>query len=69
VVYFAPSAAAFVAPVLCEVFPLDALSVAVIGPTTASFLRDTLEVRVDVVAPKPTPDALCDAIAAFDDVA
>ena len=69
VVYFAPSAAAFVTPVLREVLRLDALSVAVIGPTTASFLRDTLGVRVDVVAPKPTPDALCSAVVAFDDVA
>ncbi|KAF8555183.1 tetrapyrrole biosynthesis, uroporphyrinogen III synthase [Imleria badia] len=64
VVYFAPSAAAFVTPMLSEV---DALSVAVIGPTTASFLRDTLKMRVDVVASKPTPDALSRAVVAFDD--
>jgi uroporphyrinogen-III synthase len=67
VVYFAPSAAAFGAPVLREL-RVDA-HVAVIGPTTASFLRDTLAVRVDVVAPRPTPDALCHAVAAFDGVA
>lgn len=69
VVYFAPSAAAFVTPILGEVFRLDALKMAVIGPTTASFLRDTLKVRVDVVAPKPTPDVLCSAVAAFDNIA
>ena len=69
VVYFAPSAAAFVTPVLCEELRLDALNVAAIGPTTATFLRDTLAVRVDVVAPRPTPDALCNAVAAFDDAA
>ncbi|KAI6026985.1 tetrapyrrole biosynthesis, uroporphyrinogen III synthase [Pisolithus marmoratus] len=40
--------------------------VAVIGPTTASFLRDELGLRVDVVAPKPTPAELASAIAAFD---
>lgn len=69
VVYFAPSAAAFVTPILGEVIRLDALRVAAIGPTTASFLWDTLKVRVDVVPPKPTPDALCSAVVAFDEVA
>ncbi|KAG8215429.1 tetrapyrrole biosynthesis, uroporphyrinogen III synthase [Butyriboletus roseoflavus] len=69
VVYFAPSVAAFVTPILEEVFRLDAFKVAVIGPTTASFLRDTLNVRVDVVPPKPTPDALCSAVVAFDEIA
>ncbi|KAH0834148.1 beta-glucan synthesis-associated protein-domain-containing protein [Lanmaoa asiatica] len=69
VVYFAPSAAAFVAPILCDVFRPDVLKVAVIGPTTASFLRDTLKMRVDVVAPKPTADELCSAVVAFDNIA
>ncbi|KAF8127643.1 tetrapyrrole biosynthesis uroporphyrinogen III synthase [Boletus edulis] len=68
VVYFAPSAAAFVTPILCDVFQrLDVLKVATIGPTTASFLRDTLKMRVDVVALKPSPDALCRDVVAFDD--
>lgn len=67
VVYFAPSAAAFVTPMLSEMLDLDALRVAAIGPTTASFLRDTLKMRVDVVASKPTPDALCRAVVAFDE--
>ncbi|KAG6377781.1 tetrapyrrole biosynthesis, uroporphyrinogen III synthase [Boletus reticuloceps] len=68
VVYFAPSAAAFVTPILCDVFQrLDALKVAAIGPTTASFIRDTLKMRVDVVALKPSPDALCHDVVAFDD--
>lgn len=69
VVHFAPSAATFVTPILGEMFRPNALKVAVIGPTTASFLRDTLKVRVDVVAPKPTPDALCGAVVGFDDIA
>ncbi|KAI6119106.1 tetrapyrrole biosynthesis, uroporphyrinogen III synthase [Pisolithus croceorrhizus] len=40
--------------------------VAAIGPTTASCLRDELGLRVDVVAPKPTPAELASAIVAFD---
>lgn len=70
-VYFAPSAAAFVTPVLREVFCLGedepTFKVAAIGPTTASFLRERLKMRVDVVSPRPTPDALCSAIVASDD--
>lgn len=65
-VYFAPSAAAFVTPVLREVFDERTLKVAAIGPTTASFLRDTMQVGVDVVPSKPMPDVLCSAIVAFD---
>ena len=75
VVHFAPSAAAFVRPALDEVFGVDkdgqaerALKIAAIGPTTASYLSDELRMRVDVISPKPTPDALCSAIVAFDDV-
>lgn len=40
--------------------------VAAIGPTTASFLREEMGLRVDVVAPKPTPAELANTIAAFD---
>ena len=41
--------------------------IAAIGPTTRNFLKDKLHIRVDVVAPKPSPDALVGAIEAFDD--
>ncbi|KAI5991246.1 tetrapyrrole biosynthesis, uroporphyrinogen III synthase [Pisolithus albus] len=40
--------------------------VAAIGPTTASALHDELGLRVDVVAPKPTPAELASAIVGFD---
>ncbi|KAF9221800.1 tetrapyrrole biosynthesis uroporphyrinogen III synthase [Gyrodon lividus] len=79
VVYFAPSAAEFVTPFLHNVFRLGGLDtypqtstekptlkIAVIGPTTASFLQDTLKLQVDVVAPKPTPERLAGAVVAFD---
>ncbi|KIK93597.1 hypothetical protein PAXRUDRAFT_144734 [Paxillus rubicundulus Ve08.2h10] len=73
VVYFAPSAAEFVTPFLYDMFELggqstakSTLKIAVIGPTTASFLRDTLKLQVDVVASKPTPEMLSSAVAAFD---
>ncbi|KAF9235000.1 tetrapyrrole biosynthesis, uroporphyrinogen III synthase [Melanogaster broomeanus] len=72
VVYFAPSAAEFVTPFIRDIFQLrdfdpfkqsstekPSLKIAVIGPTTASFLRDTLKLQVDVVAPKPTPEFAC----------
>ncbi|KIK71454.1 hypothetical protein GYMLUDRAFT_235777 [Collybiopsis luxurians FD-317 M1] len=38
--------------------------IAAIGPTTASFLHDTLHLHVDVVAPKPNPHSLVEAIRA-----
>ena len=71
-VHFAPSAAAFVTPVLCKVFGVAGeetriVKVAAIGLTTASYLVDTLDVQVDVVSPKPTPDALCSAMVAYDE--
>ncbi|KAI0070877.1 tetrapyrrole biosynthesis uroporphyrinogen III synthase [Panus rudis PR-1116 ss-1] len=71
IVYFAPSAADFVTPILREHFSLPSESVppsggnvrlASIGPTTTTFLRDTLKLRVDVTAAKPNPDALVTAI-------
>lgn len=40
--------------------------IAVIGPTTASFMRDILKLHVDVVAPRPTSKDLASVIAAFD---
>lgn len=73
VVYFAPSAAEFVTPFLHDVFELGGqstekptLKIAVIGPTTASFLRGTLKLQVNVVASKPTPESLSSAVVAFD---
>ncbi|KAF8837893.1 tetrapyrrole biosynthesis, uroporphyrinogen III synthase [Paxillus ammoniavirescens] len=73
VVYFAPSAAEFVTPFLHDVFEFGGqstekptLKIAVIGPTTASFLRDTLKLQVDVVSSKPTPESLSSAVVAFD---
>ncbi|KAI0798174.1 tetrapyrrole biosynthesis, uroporphyrinogen III synthase [Abortiporus biennis] len=77
IVYFAPSAAAFVTPVLRKYLMLpdssdnysssDLLAhIAAIGPTTSIYLVETLNLRVDVVAPKPTPDALAEAIVSFD---
>ncbi|KAI5991248.1 hypothetical protein EDD15DRAFT_2369182 [Pisolithus albus] len=44
----------------------EMVKVAAIGPTTASALRDELGLRVDVVAPKPTPAELAGAIVRFD---
>ncbi|KAH7882712.1 tetrapyrrole biosynthesis, uroporphyrinogen III synthase [Phlebopus sp. FC_14] len=77
-VFFSPSVADFVTPVLRGVFHLHGredssqesekpfIRVAVIGPTTASFLQETLGLLVDVVPAKPTPDDLVIAIIAFD---
>ncbi|KAI6002389.1 tetrapyrrole biosynthesis, uroporphyrinogen III synthase [Pisolithus orientalis] len=75
IVFFAPSAARHVYPALCDRFFFRRLNdtdgteiakVAAIGPTTASFLREEMGLRVDVVAPKPTPAELANTIAAFD---
>lgn len=70
--YFAPSSADFVTPVLRERFALPYLQenntrpymtrIAAIGPTTSTFLTDILKLRVDAVALKPSPDALVDAV-------
>ncbi|KAI6137664.1 tetrapyrrole biosynthesis, uroporphyrinogen III synthase [Pisolithus tinctorius] len=75
IVFFAPSAARYVYPALCDRFFFRRLDdtggteiakVAAIGPTTASFLREEMGLRVDVVAPKPNPAELANTIAAFD---
>ena len=42
------------------------MKIASIGPTTATFLREGLELQVDAVASKPTPEELISAIVAFD---
>lgn len=40
--------------------------IAAIGPTTATFLRDSLHVRVDVVSTKPGAQSLACAIKDYD---
>ncbi|KAK0496489.1 tetrapyrrole biosynthesis, uroporphyrinogen III synthase [Armillaria luteobubalina] len=62
IVFFAPSAAEFVLPFLKEQFDLDSVKIAVIGPTTATFLRETLGLRVDAIPTKPSPEELMKAI-------
>ncbi|KAK0192074.1 tetrapyrrole biosynthesis, uroporphyrinogen III synthase [Armillaria mellea] len=62
IVLFAPSAAEFVLPSLKEQFDLDSVKIAVIGPTTATFLRETLGLRVDAIPTKPSPEELLRAI-------
>ncbi|KIM68402.1 hypothetical protein SCLCIDRAFT_105448, partial [Scleroderma citrinum Foug A] len=79
VVFFAPSAAERVLPALLEQLQFQCINssaelvgnkqrvrIAVIGPTTASFMQDALKLRVDVVAPRPTSKDLASAISAFD---
>ncbi|KAJ7637681.1 tetrapyrrole biosynthesis, uroporphyrinogen III synthase [Mycena polygramma] len=77
IVFFAPSAAEFVVPFLRQQFdfrPADAITssakraarIASIGPTTSTFLQEKLNISVDVVAPKPTPEDLLHAINAYD---
>ncbi|KAJ3830187.1 tetrapyrrole biosynthesis, uroporphyrinogen III synthase [Lentinula raphanica] len=75
VVFFAPSAAEYVFPYLRTHFCFRTSSdpnlssddrplvrTAAIGPTTASFLRDTLHLHVDTISAKPNPEALVEAI-------
>lgn len=73
IVFFAPSAADFVTPILREHFPIPTMGsesfstkIAAIGPTTQDFLKNRLQIRVDAVPPKPSPDALVSAMQAFD---
>ncbi|KAI0092390.1 tetrapyrrole biosynthesis, uroporphyrinogen III synthase [Irpex rosettiformis] len=73
IVYFAPSAADFVTPVLRNRFEIPdpnsqlfATKIAAIGPTTSIFLRDELHLRVDVLSPKPNPESLALSIHNFD---
>ena len=80
IAFFAPSAAAFVTPILKNHFELrtsqsslsgdsgrllQARAVA-IGPTTYSFLRDELHLEVDVTAQKPSPEDIVASITAYD---
>jgi len=73
IVYFAPSAAGFVTPILRCHFDFSMaekngrkMKIASIGPTTTIFLREELKLQVDAVASKPTPEELVSSIIAFD---
>ncbi|KAI0702748.1 tetrapyrrole biosynthesis uroporphyrinogen III synthase [Earliella scabrosa] len=79
IVHFAPSSAKHVFPPLCGQFDMPMRKnsergaarrharIAAIGPTTSTFLEEELGVRVDVVPAKPTPEALAEAIAQWDE--
>ncbi|KAF7374977.1 Uroporphyrinogen-III synthase [Mycena sanguinolenta] len=78
IVFFAPSAAEFVAPFLRNHFDFRSADtttpparhnarVASIGPTTSAFLQDTLNIVVDAVASKPSADNLLQVIGACDE--
>lgn len=74
IVYFAPSAAAYVTPTLQKHFHLEEIvqsssppelvqaRIAAIGPTTDTFLRNELHIRVHAVAQKPTPEEIVSVI-------
>ncbi|KAK0496486.1 hypothetical protein EDD18DRAFT_1353254 [Armillaria luteobubalina] len=65
-VFFAPSAAEFVLPFLKEQIDLGSVKVAVIGPITATFLRETLKLRVDAIHTKLSPEDLLRAVVDVD---
>ena len=79
-VYFAPSSASFVTPILKNYLYLQEVGVditessedllptriAVIGPTTHAFLIEQLHLRVDAVAEKPAPKDLVSVVQNFD---
>jgi uroporphyrinogen-III synthase len=64
IVFFAPSAAAFVLPHLRGKFDLSSANVhvAAIGPVTSSYLKDELGLEVKAVAQKPSAENLISAI-------
>jgi len=77
IIFFAPSAAEFVTPILRQSFDLPVLEspesqsitnveLAAIGPTTFTFLGDNLKLRVAVCSPEPTAEALANAIKSFE---
>ncbi|KAL0579230.1 uroporphyrinogen-III synthase [Marasmius crinis-equi] len=77
IVFFAPSAAQFVLPYLQEHFDLPAnidyqgspklpAQAACIGPTTGTYLRETLGLHFAAMAAKPTPEDLVRAITSVD---
>ncbi|KAG1893936.1 tetrapyrrole biosynthesis, uroporphyrinogen III synthase [Suillus fuscotomentosus] len=83
IVYFAPSVAEFVTPILRNHFTLPAVNssiedysrlsehhhvkVAAIGPTTESFLQQILKLSVAVTARNPKPDDLADGVLQHDE--
>ncbi|KAG1849484.1 tetrapyrrole biosynthesis, uroporphyrinogen III synthase [Suillus subluteus] len=83
IVYFAPSVAEFVTPILRNHFALPVVNsstedctqlseyhhvkVAAIGPTTESFLQQTLKLSVAVTARNPKADDLADAVLQHDE--
>ena len=82
IVYFAPSSGKHVSPILNKYFAIppkddgdsDSISIgkrrarlAAIGPTTAASLESELGLRIDVVAAKPTPEALAEGISSVDE--
>jgi uroporphyrinogen-III synthase len=82
IIYFAPSVAEFVTPILRNHFAIPAansstedcaqllehhhVKVAAIGPTTESFLQQTLKLSVAVTARNPKADDLADAVLQHD---
>ncbi|KAI0705998.1 tetrapyrrole biosynthesis uroporphyrinogen III synthase [Cerioporus squamosus] len=80
IVHFAPSSAKHVLPILRKQFDMPTTvkqdgenagtlrraRLAAIGPTTSAYLESELQLRVDVVAAKPNPDALAQGIASWD---
>lgn len=75
IVFFAPSAAAHALPALRAYFslampeessPLRRARIAAIGPTTASYLREEANLRVDAVAEAPNADSLVVAVESTD---
>ncbi|KAJ7600762.1 tetrapyrrole biosynthesis, uroporphyrinogen III synthase [Mycena floridula] len=72
IVFFSPSSAQFVLPHLEQHFNLSSTTlqdkmlarILAIGPTTSAFLHDTLHLKVDAVATKPSPEGVVTAIEA-----
>ncbi|KAG1750409.1 tetrapyrrole biosynthesis, uroporphyrinogen III synthase [Suillus paluster] len=83
VVYFAPSVAEFVTPILRNHFVIPTVNsstedcgelsehpivkIATIGPTTESFLQQTLKLLVAVTARNPNAEDLADAVLQYDE--
>jgi uroporphyrinogen-III synthase len=80
IVFFAPSSAEYTFPSLRQRFDMiygdegpamsggrRSVDVATIGPTTTTFLRNSLGLHVAVESPKPTAEVLAGAIAAYDE--
>ncbi|KAK0232124.1 tetrapyrrole biosynthesis, uroporphyrinogen III synthase [Armillaria nabsnona] len=68
IVFFALSAAEFVLLFLREQFDVGSVKVVVIGPTTATFLHETVGLCVDVISAELWPEELLRAIVDADSV-